>query len=742
MKIKRKKPTKIAGVSLHFTLSVALALTGPGVPSVSALEEIAGCVSASGDSADVTKNPCKDATPSLSSKATAAGRRSGAKYQGGDTFMGCQGKSNQTWEKLNPQRADNWGGYWKDRYDEVLKSDLAAQSKELDQAITNFNKTKTTVGKEGGGNLTQAQVTLAEKVRDYLKGHYTAMLKFHSYLDDLKSCQSLSGLTRELSAADYQEAAGWSSSTSKTSVDGKIKCVAGGAETQDYLPCLNAINAYDALFVANAGVETVQQVTYLDKQMDIQQKMQEDTESVTAGMEAQKSNLEAQADIANQKAVFDGARAATLAGVLNSMPTIDKLISSCSANVKKGLDSIDGQSESMIQYIQASFNTLKNKIPDEANITVGAPGSPAQPYSKEVVADALEKVEGYTLDSSIPDQTGGDAAPQQDQGTPASATSGLAQVVIPYTEIQPSGGSTSGNDADSICTVVARESEATLIMNDKARQQMKAAMIAAGLDAAGNLAKAAILNKHADQIGDAINDVESFAPPEFTGAYEDGLFDECTADPDSENCAVSLDGQDVGFTGNTIQISGFDAGVIGGGSDSDIAAAANTDSPTSTSRTGGTAPKIGTGISKADKGGGIENTAAKATFGSGGGRGGGGGGGSPGSVAGPSGGGAGGGAAGEQPSGTTSKSSKITFSGGTAPTKLTGGTRSAMAKKESKVANPFDKLFGKKASGNELSFRNPAAIGKGKGSILEQISRRYTEISKTDRLLKYEKKNE
>ncbi len=726
MKNKRKKHNKIIGGALHLPLSAVLALTSPGMPNAFANVHDVGCQSGS---SDVLENPCKNAEPSLAVSASERGRRSGAKYRGGEDFMACQGKANASWESISPERASSWDGYWQYTYEEALKNGLKDQKETIKSAVESYSAQG--VADEQKANL---QKQIFEGARDYLKAHYEAIQSFLVSAEDLKSCQSLRGLTTILSREDYKEAASWDSGTSKTSVDGKIKCVAGGAETQDYLPCLNAINAYDALFVANKGVETVQQVTYMDKQMDIQQKMSEDSENITAGMEAQKSNLEAQADIANQKAVFDGARAATLATVLGNMPTREDLVSQCSSKVGDGLKEIDSRTQVLIDHLNNGITEL-NTLMAPANVKIEAPqGAQKQPLNFETITEAINRISGISLEQDV------NSNPENGQQAQV-----FNEMIVPNIAFESlSTENINNNIAGDICTQAARESAATLLMNEEARQSMKAAMIAAGLDAAGNIAKAAILNKHAGQIEDAIKDVETFAPPEFSGVYEDGLFDECTADPDSENCGVELSGQDVGFSGNSISIGGFERGVLGSASTDEIAAAADATRSNPSSRSGGTAPKIGTAIRGADKGGGITNTAPKASLGAGGGGGGsgGGGGGAPGSVAGPGGGGAPGGA-GEQQAPTTGNTSKISFQGGLSPSSLSGGRRAAAAKKESKVANPFDKLFGKKgAGGNELSFRNPAAIGKGKGSVLEQISRRYTEISKTDRLLKYEKKSE
>jgi hypothetical protein len=64
---------------------------------------------------------------------------------------------------------------------------------------------------------------------------------------------------------------------------------------------------------------------------------------------------------------------------------------------------------------------------------------------------------------------------------------------------------------------------------------------------------------------------------------------------------------------------------------------------------------------------------------------------------------------------------------------LAGGRGLRSAKKKKKVANPFGKLFGKKAKSGSKLMRFPASLTPGK-SVLHQISGRYNKIMRTKRL--------
>lgn len=675
-------------------------------------------------SGSLDQNPCASAPDMLA----VPGERDGSSYKGTDFFLACQGMSTVSWEQMNSASGSHWEGKWKYTYSEVYDEHLKSAYEELQRVVGDGSQAaatnQSTAPAADGTTAAPAAVDPAAKRNEVLNAskklataYNAAYAALGKAREEIIKCQGMIGLTSRLREGDYQEAKSWSPSTTKTSLDGQIKCVAMGAETQDYLPCTTAINAYDGLFVADQGVQVYQQVSYVDKSMDIQQKLAEDSTNVTAGLEAQKSNLETQADMANQKAVFDGAKAAALAAAAGSMPSLESLVSECQGNLSNGLSQINTDFNTIAQHLTTNAQNFAQIVAQyEVQIQI-EPRTFSMQALKEVTG-----LNGATHNSG--DQAG--------------------TLVIAAFNIDPNSSS---NKSENICNNVAGTEAQALIMNDDARQKMKAAMVAAGIDAAGNLAKAAILNKHADRIADAMKDVESFAPPEFTGpAFEDGMFSECSADPESEACAIEAANQRVDFSGNNISISGFERGVVGGTTDEGTAAMNELDKTNPTSRSGSTAPNIGSAIDAVDKSGGLEDTASKASVNTNtSGNGGGGGGGGAGSIAPPSGGGAQ--PVGEQAAnngtGIAGNTSKMSFSGGTGrATSLAGGTRAAMARKETKVDNPFDKLFGKKgAGGNELSFRNPAAIGKGKGSVLEQISRRYGEISKSDRLLKYEEKD-
>lgn len=675
----------------------------------------------------LASNPCEGSPDMLA----LPGERDNSSYKGTPFFLECQGMANASWEQLNPSSGANWEGKWKYTYNEAYTEHLKSAEEEWQTAITSNQQNNS--GTEGANtvaaptndaNSKQAQVTeAAKKLATAYNESFRLLAKAR---EEILKCHGMLGLSQRLGQGDYQEAKTWSPSTTKTSLDGQIKCKAMGAETQDYVPCTTAINAYDGLFVADQGVQVYQQVSYADKSMDIQQTMAENSTSVTAGLEAQKSNLEAQADLANQKAVFDGAKAAALAGAAGNMPSLSDLVGECKASLSRG----------GLNQINSTFNIISEHLMEQVKTKFGP-----QAEGHQVLITINPTQLTVKSIKEIPDSSEATHNPNAQAQSANSVT--ITAFTVGNTP-NGQGGQDNNKSAENICNNVAGTEAQALIMNDEARQKMKAAMIAAGIDAAGNLAKAAILNKHADRIGDAIDDVESFAPPEFTGpAFEDGMFSECTADPESEACALEEANRRVDFSGNNISITGFERGVVGGTKNDGIAAMNDVDTSSSAARGGTSAPTIGSAIESVDKSSGLEDTVSKAGITTNpGGSGGGGGGGGPSGIAPPSGGGA-------QPLGSENQgangiggnTSKISFDGGTGrSTSLSGGTRAAAARKEVKVDNPFDKLFGKKGAGNELSFRNPAAIGKGKGSVLEQISRRYSEVSKTNRLHKYEEK--
>mgnify|MGYP003669082809 CR=1 FL=1 len=455
----------------------------------------------------------------------------------------------------------------------------------------------------------------------------------------------------------------------------KVSCKNNGVETQDFVQCKKITTWLEGFTIAKQGLQMTQQVRVLDNQMDMQADiMQKQTQEGGVGikdtLEVQKEGVEQQAGMANERATFDAAKAAILAGMISEMPTREKLLTSCEKSFTKAKESVLG-------YADQAIN-------DED----------AKAGYKEML-------------------TGADA----DNPSQITARSACNKLVI----------------------------KTSVVMNQKARSKFKLAAFQAGTDAVANIAKGAILNKQADKIGDAIDDIEDHTPPEFNpwANYEDAMASECIANPDAEGC-IQAQEQYQDYYGGNFRING-DRGVNSQGTnlsdisgrDGDLDGASGSDGPRNL---------IPNSFGSINTPGSESNEFADAPVAAGSmkkvnGGAGGGGGGSAGAVSAPGGApntGGGKNAASSQ----LGKGVKVKFSGtGGGSLAFRGGRGLANAGKKRTDGNPLSNLFGKKGKNNKgklMDFRGPASgIGSKKGSIFNMISNRYNSVAKDKRLKEY-----
>ncbi|MCP4912870.1 MAG: hypothetical protein GY909_07105 [Oligoflexia bacterium] len=463
------------------------------------------------------------------------------------------------------------------------------------------------------------------------------------------------------------------------SAGSKVTCKNKGVETQDFVQCKKITNWLEGFTIAKQGLQMTQQVRVLDNQMDMQADLlAKQRETGTVGtkdaLEVQKEGVEQQANMANERAVFDGAKAAILAGMINDMPTKKKLYESCNSAITQ----------------------------DERNMT--ASNILATPSSGDGLDDTAREAIHKAFDDGV-------------------------------------------KEIEDSCQYVIYDGKTSLVMNQKARSKFKLAAFKAGTDAAANIAKGAILNDQADQIGDAINDIEEYTPPEFNpwANYEDAKASECIANPDADGC-IQAQEQYSDFYGGNLRLNG-DRGInsegvnVGGteNSDGDSDAFAGGDTnrglipnsfgdilPEGSQSNEFEGPAVAAGTMKKSSGGGA----------------GGGGGGKAGAVSAPgkapnTGGGPGG------RKSQVGKGVKVKFGGtGGGSLAFRSGRGLATAGKKRANGNPLSNLFGKKGKGkkgNTMDFgRGPASgIGSKKGSIFKMISNRYDAVHKDKRLKEY-----
>lgn len=463
---------------------------------------------------------------------------------------------------------------------------------------------------------------------------------------------------------------------------GELKCTQKGPETHDYLDCKRIVQFIDG-FAIGKQVMQVQQ-TYragaqqLDAQTDLARKARsEEGVQITDAMGVQRDSLQQQANLAYEMMAFDGAKAGVLMSMISGFPRPQQFINTCKDNFSGAV------SGGINTFRDSFFNGLKQ-------------GLDPQFHSEEIAEIDAAKAEAQTNIETYCNR--------------------------------------------AISTNPQFGGQNFLFENQEVIDIMKGIAIKAGLEALANGAKGALLNKQADLVEDAMDDIESFEPPEFPVAEApEATTSECLVDPEAEGCIAP---NTVGFEG--FRDSGFSATVGGSANLGNDTNRANFDDDESTTngagntdrslipnefgvveQTGDFSNDFADGVAQA---GSIKAGQAAAAGGGGAGAGGGGGGG----VAG--GGGSRAPAAKKKPSGPRDIKIKTKGDG-----LMAVGGRGRIGAKRKKPSNPFSKLLGKdkKGSNKTLNFRGPAQLGGKKGSLFQMISNRYNVVQSKDRLLKY-----
>lgn len=296
----------------------------------------------------------------------------------------------------------------------------------------------------------------------------------------------------------------------------------------------------------------------------------------------------------------------------------------------------------------------------------------------------------------------------------------------------------------NICIKAVRAGQGGFAMaqNQSQRDTMKSRLIAIATSAGSNAILANLLGKRADDVKDAIAEIDEFKPTDPTLiTEEDALTTYCKLNPGVEKCLT----QDLSRTFDTLNdnIITFGEGGTGTsyGNSNGITTGAITDTATdSTARTSVT--PVGSIIAGAAKDNSIEDSSA-ATVSSGKGPSGGGGGGGVGG--GGSGGGGGATPAAPAQGGVAAavQGKTPTYAGGAGSISVVGGLGLNKAKGDGKAEdNPFGKLFGKDApkGSGVVNFRDIASqkVGDKGDNLFDMISKRYSTVAADKRLIEYE----
>jgi len=512
----------------------------------------------------------------------------------------------------------------------------------------------------------------------------------------------------------------------KKSMDGKITCQAAGPETQDWGPCKTLVNTYNAAAVGQVVAQEAQKLDYMDKELETQTDLMADGgKDPTKALKSQESMVRKQAQIANQRAAFHGAKLAALLAAKEAMPTKDGEYGSCQAST--GIQTSVGLLRAQYNHFVGAFKDFAGRVVGAGNVNFG--------YEVAAVtsSESSEKV-SVKLNNSLKE-----ASDEIGEGLPGSQVAGQIGSDSTWAK-EIEGGDSKFSHPVAVCDSAIYD-KTNVIMNSEAIEQANQALVQAGVDMAANIAKGQILDNQADRIADAADGIKNFDPGEMPMFQEeDAQVTACQADPMSEACLELENTRGVGYAGSSFNFGGANRATTPGSVADDGDSSGDSASSSDGTDRSGIASKMGRSIAAVNKGGGLESKVGRAGVKKKGNPdGAGGGGGGSGGAAPPSGGGVkgGGGAGGAR---SAYKGKKVRYRGGAGGLSFSGGNSKRRAKKKS--ANPFASLLGKKGKkkGGTLNFRNPASIGKKGGSLFQMISKRYSVVTSKKQLLEYEDK--
>lgn len=616
-----------------------------------------------------------------------------ADFEGGPTFSMCQTMLpiNISWKELSPAPG-NWlnASYLKvvkqSKYDDKLEpqQDLLIKEKK-DEKSTPDQKAKS-VEK----NMAAIDKTLSSLISEISSQYY-----------EIEQCVAVYYLTHARIDYDDSDHTGKSSSRS---LDGKITCQTTGAEVQDYPACVKMITAYNALNLGEKVAHTVQEISFVDKQMDAQLDATKDPSNPTNVLRMQEKTVEAQSQIAKERAGISGAKVAALSAAVGAFPTRKDFVNFCKEKSQGQFQALKSKRNEILNYLNEGIGGLENEVENAV-----------------VLRKARAELELAMSDS------------KQKAKNPGQVLEGAAKT--------PSSSNSGGESQQmSHPCDIGYSSQLKLSINQKAQDATKVAAVEAGVELVSNVAKAAILDKQADRIRNAINGINVYKPGDDLGYGDlELLQSECQTSPELQKCIDAGFGRDQEFYGNGIIINGGVGQATGAGTQNQDADSFGKDGATLGQN--GQALSAGTGASFIDgenKGSGIldssyaatvkENKAANA---------GGGGGGGGGGASAPS----------SDPNAGLGQEGGVTEGRGLGSgASYTGTGNSAyfgggnLVGKKEKVDNPFDSLIGKGAKSNDLKFRGPATgeIGNKGKSIFQTISERYQDMASKKRLVEYE----
>ncbi|WP_157868253.1 hypothetical protein [Halobacteriovorax marinus] len=191
-----------------------------------------------------------------------------------------------------------------------------------------------------GSSIAQIPKMNEEELEPLLKQVMTARARLRTKMADIVSevarCSALYSVVSNGVQARGMDYSDYNKTQSAKSFDGKLKCSSYGYETQDYKACKEATTFYDAVFIGRKAVETAQGFQYMDKSMDIQTDMAKNAQTdATAGLKAQKEDIQTKAEMARTRAATETAAVGALWAAMEKIPELEELTKECNAKIER-----------------------------------------------------------------------------------------------------------------------------------------------------------------------------------------------------------------------------------------------------------------------------------------------------------------------------------------------------------------------------------------------------------------------
>ena len=402
---------------------------------------------------------------------------SAKEYAGGPTFAKCtKDFATKDWKTMLSNHGNGafaWNAQFKEIFDdfkeaivtEIGEDDIlkeTSSSASLKFSVVDSKYCPTPDASTGCGENGHSKEDVEKALKELATIATDNIKKIQSTANKVAKCEAYRSLSNyDVDYSDTEQTT--ANSSNKTSADGQIKCQTVGAETQDFNSCVSAVNAYDAALVGTVGLQTFQEVDFVDTTLEIQDNF--DGNNPTSGLEAQRDAIQKRADQATERAAFDAAKVGLLLTMWQKMPELSDVIDKCNSDGGIKADHINVPAGKVIKAINT---VMGNLIQSGGSFQI-----------KLVSADDFDE-----LDVS--------------DGGGAAASGSLTVHSLENEQIIA--------NIDDYCDKVASENSGSIVMNGKARDAIKQAMINSGIELTKDALTAKLLNDQAGRIDDAIDE--------------------------------------------------------------------------------------------------------------------------------------------------------------------------------------------------------------------------------------------